>query len=217
MAAPDLEKHIVALTNSAKVVLTPLDLTQPLCGARMKGFPLLHLLDVMEREQRNGRSLADAWRASLPEAIRPNTERRAITSVSWMPLEYYFHGVAFAARELHGAGARGAMYLGHATASADIGAFFRFVLALASPSSVLGLSGRFWKSYFDVSSLSVISSSANACVAEVRDWPLRDEASLYEMVGSLVAWMEASRARDVRITRFELLKPGHFVIECSWT
>ena len=195
--------------------LTAIDFHKPLSGARMKGFPLLHLLNAMD--QARGPGLADAWRATLPEALRANTDRRAVTSVAWIPIEYYFHGVGWLARELYGEGVRHAMRVGHQTAAADIGAFFRFVLAMASPSTVLSLSGRFWKSYFDQSTLTVTSSSAGQCVAEVRDWPLRDEVSLHEMAGSLVAWMEASRAKDVRMTRFELLGPGHFVLGCSWT
>lgn len=214
MATAELDQRIVKLQHPPGLTLRQIDLSQPLCGARMKGFPLLHLLDAMDA---GGPALAESWRATIPPALRPQTERRAITSVSWIPIEFYFHGVAFAAQALYGEVPKGAMHLGHQTASADIGAFFRFVLSMASPSTVLGLSGRFWKSYFDVSSLQVTSSSPNACVAEVRDWPLRDEASHYEMVGSLVAWMEASRARDVRMKRFELLEPGHFVMECTWS
>jgi hypothetical protein len=215
MPASDVEQRVVPLVQSQPPTLTAIDFEKPLSGARMKGFPLLHLLDAMERAR--GPDLAIAWRATLPEHLRANTDRRAVTSVAWLPIEYYFHGVGFAARELYGEGARHAMRVGHQTAEADIGAFFRFVLSMASPATVLSLSGRFWKGYFDQSTLTVISSSSGQCVAEVRDWPLRDEVSLHEMAGSLVAWMEASRAKDVRMTRFELLAPGHFVLGCSWT
>lgn len=215
MAPQDLAQRIVELTRPAGVPSAPIDLSKPLSGAQMKGFPLLHLLDVLE--QARGGALADAWRATLPEAFRAKTERRAITSVSWLPIELYFHGVAWTGATLHGDRLRGSSIVGYQTASADIGAFFRFILSMASPTTVLGLSGRFWKSYFDVSTLTVTATGDRGCLAEVRDWPLRDDASLYEMVGSLVAWMEASRARDVRMTRFELLAPGNFVMECAWS
>lgn len=215
MPAADLEQRVVQLSQPVGITLAPLDLTRPLCGAKMKGFALLHLFDSMVAAR--GEPFVEAWRATLPEAQRALTERRAITSVSWIPLEYYFHAVAFVARELSGEGPRHAMRIGHEMASVDIGAFFRFVLSMASPATVLGLSGRFWKSYFDVSSLTVLSSTATSVVAEVKDWPLRDVVSLHEMAGSLVAWMEASRARDVKLTRFELVAPGHFLLHASWT
>lgn len=214
MSADDVEQRVVPLTLGAGLTLSPIDLSAPLCGARMKGFPLLHLLDAMDKR---GPQLAERWRSSVPEQLRAQTERRAVTSVAWIPIEFYFHGVGYLARELHGEGPRNAMRVGHETASADIGAFFRFILSMASPATVLGLSGRFWKSYFDVSSLSVTPRTSDECVAVVRDWPLHDEVSLHEMAGSLVAWMEASRARDVRMTRFELLGPGHFTLECRWS
>lgn len=214
MPTEDVESRVVLLTNPSNVTLRPIDLSQPLCGAKMKGFPLLHLLDAMEKAR--GPTLVDAWRATVPEQLLEQTQRRAVTSVSWLPMEFYFHGVAFAARELFGPGERHAMRIGHQTAAADIGAFFGFVLSMASPATVLSLSGRFWKSYFDRSTLKVIASTASSCTAEVSDWPLPDVESLHEMAGSLVAWMEASRARDVKFSRFELLGPGHFVLDATW-
>ena len=214
MPATDVEQRVVQLITPAGTVFAPLDLTRPLCGAKMKGFALLHLFDSMVAAR--GEAMVNAWRATLPEAQRGLTERRTITSVSWIPVEYYFHAVAFVARELYGPDVRHALRVGHEMASADISAFFRFVLSMASPSTVLGLSGRFWKSYFDVSSLTVLSSTPTSVVAEVKDWPLRDEVSLHEMAGSLIAWMEASRARDVKMTRFELVAPGHFVLHAHW-
>ncbi len=214
MAAPDIETRVVPLTVPAGLVLAPIDLGRPLSGARMKGFPLLHLFEVMGRSP--DPSALERWRESLPEAHRAATDRRAITSITWLPIEYYFHAVAFAARALYGDGARHALRVGQDLARADIGAFFRFVLAMASPATVLNLSGRFWRSYFDVSSLTVTSQAARECTVEVRDWPLRDEVSLHELGGSLVAWMEASRAGDVRLERFELLEPGRLLVGCRW-
>ncbi len=213
MPVSDVEQRVAPLVAPPGLTLSPIDLGQPMCGARMKGFPLLHLLDAMESTRKD---LAQAWRATVPEALRGQTERRAITSVSWLPIEFYFHGVAFFSRELHGEGAAHATRIGHRMAAADINAFFRAVLSIASPTTVLGLSGRFWRSYFEVSTLTVVSKGENQCVAEIKNWPLNDQVSPHEMAGSLVAWMEASRARDVRLTRFEMLAPGHFVLGCSW-
>jgi len=208
----ELDQRVAPLGNPTGQKFTPVDPARP-SGAKMKGFPLLHLLDLMDQR---GPQVAAAWRATLPEALRASTERSALTSVSWVPVEFYFHGVTFLSQQ-QGAGARGALCVGHHTASQDIGAFFRFVLAMTSPATVLGLSGRFWKSYFDRSSLHVLSSTPTSVVVEARDWPLSDEHSLYEMAGSLVAWMEASRARNVCMPRLELTKPGILLIEANWS
>lgn len=212
MVPGDLEQRIAILSNPHGLPFTPLT-GEPRSGAKMKGFPLIHLLDVMDAE---GPGVADEWRATLPETVRAATERRSITSVAWIPFEFYFHGVGWLAQR-RGKGARGAMEIGHLTASRDIGAFFRFVLAFASPSTVVSLSGRFWKSYFDRSTLNVVSSTPTSCVVEIRDWPLGDEASVHEMAGSLVAWMEAGRAKNMRLTQFERADASTFRLAAEWS
>lgn len=206
-----LNDRIAPLTNPSGHRFTPVDVGAP-CGAKMKGFPLLHLLQLMDA---TGPEVANTWRATLPAAARPQTERQSITAVGWLPIELYFHGVDWLART-HQGGVRGAIDIGHQSANKDIGAFFRIAMSFTSPATVMNVSGRFWKSYFDRSSLHVTNSGPNSCAAEVRDWPLRDEASLHEMAGSLVAWMEATRVTNVRMHRFELTKPGLFSLEVSW-
>ncbi|HEY0881260.1 MAG TPA: hypothetical protein VGD87_07010 [Archangium sp.] len=203
--------RIAPFSNPTNIRFTPVDLTK-LSGAKMKGFPLLHLLDLM---QTHGADTATRWRDTVPEALRPQTERAAITSVSWIPMEFYFHGVEWLAREKYG-GVRGALVIGHDAAKRDIGAFFRMVMSLTSPATILGFSGRFWRSYFDTSTLQLNKTTGNSVSAEIRDWPLRDETSLHEMCGSLVAWLEASRAPNVRMHRFEITRPGTLSLEISW-
>lgn len=210
MGSP-LQDRIAPLSNPSGHRFSPVDVSAP-CGAKMKGFPLLHLLQLMDA---TGPEVAGTWRASLPAAVRPQTERQAITSVAWLPIELYFHGVDWLART-HFGGVRGALDIGHQSANKDIGAFFRLAMSLTSPTTVMGVSGRFWKSYFDRSTLHVTNSGPNSCSAEVRDWPLGDEASLHELGGSLVAWMEATRVANVRMHRFELTKPGLLSFEVSW-
>jgi hypothetical protein len=208
----DLDQRIATLTNPTGLAFKPIDTGAP-CGKKMKGFPLLHLLKVMEQQ---GPDVAARWRATLPEAVRPQTERKALTSVAWVPVEYYFSGVAWLAQERSGK-PRGAIALGHAAASDDIGSFFRFVLSGISPATVLSLSGRFWRSYFDFGALVVSSATTHSCIAEVREWPLLDEAAFHEIAGSMVAWMEASRGRDARLTRLELADRTTLVMHASWT
>ncbi len=210
--AAELEQRVATLGNTAGVTFTPVDPARP-SGAKMKGFPLLHLLNLMDER---GPRHAEEWRATLPEALRAQTERRSVTSVAWIPVEFYFHGVDWLARRDYG-GMRGAMQVGHHTATQDIGSFFRFIMAMTSPSTVLGLSGRFWKSYFDQSSLNLLDSTPVSCAAEIRNWPLPDMTSLYEMAGSLIAWAEASRARDVRVTTLDVVRPGVLLLEMKWS
>jgi hypothetical protein len=206
-----LSDRVPLLSNPRGVRFEPVDVTRP-SGAHMKGFPLLHLLELMDQQ---GPGVATAWREALPPAARAQAERKNVTSVAWLPVELYFHGVEWLARSRFG-GPRGGLEAGHFTATQDIGAFFRVAMAFTSPPLVLGVSGRFWKSYFDKSSLHVLASTPTSCTAEVRDWPLRDETSLHEVTGSLVAWMEASRAKDVHIERMELVSRGTLAIDCSW-
>ena len=108
------------------------------------------------------------------------------------------------------------MGVGYDAASKDIGAFFRVVMKFASPTMSMQLSGRFWRSYFDKSSLHIVSSTAVSCSLEVRGWPLRDEHSLHEVCGSLMAWMTASRANEVRVSRFELTAADAFAMDAAW-
>jgi hypothetical protein len=208
----ELLERIAPLSNPSGIVFRPIDLLK-LSGAKMKGFSLLHLLDLMDS---HGPETANAWRATMPEDQRAFTMREAITAVSWLPMEYYFHGVAWLAHEKYG-GVRGALLLGQDGARRDIGAFFRMVMSFTSPVTILGFSGRFWRSFFDTSTLLLNKSTGNSVSAEIRDWPLPDEASLHEMCGSLVTWMEASRATDVRVQHFEAVRPGVFALELTWS
>lgn len=63
MPVGDLERCVARLSNPRGVPLTPIELNQ-LSGAKMKGFPLLHLLDVFDAAPKPG--LAAEWRATLP-------------------------------------------------------------------------------------------------------------------------------------------------------
>jgi hypothetical protein len=210
----DLLERVVPLANPQGLPLPKVDPASP-CGARMKGFAVLHLLEHIE--QRHGAAAVDAWRATLPSALARTTDKRAVTSVGWLPVEVYFSAVRWLVDTHHGGDVREGLRVGHAMASRDINAFFRTVMGFTSPTTVLSLSGRFWKSYFDHSSLHVLASTNTSVYAEVRGWPLGDACSLHEVAGSLVAWMEASRAKDVRITRCELTAPGTLRIDAAWS
>ena len=205
------DESVVPLTNPTQTPFVPVDVSKQ-CGANMKGFALMHLFHIMESIDP---SLPDEWRKNIPERQRASVEKRALTSTAWLPIEFYFHGVNWLAHRLSNS-SRGAVDLGCQIASRDIGAFFRFVMSMASPATVLMLSGRFWRSYFDQSTMHATLVGNDGALCEVRDWPLRDETSPHEMAGSMIAWIEASRAKDVRISRLEVTAPGHFTFAVRW-
>lgn len=210
--AVDLDQRVAPLHDTTGLPFVPVDVSRP-CGGTMKGFALLHLLDSMDAI---GPGTVDAWRDTLPLAARAATDRKIITSVAWIPVEYYFDAVTWLTRRQN-VGPRGALSLGHEMASRDIGAFFRFVLGFTTPSTVVTLSGRFWKSYFSLSTLRVTDATDRGCLAHIEGWPLQDEVSAHELAGSLVAWMEASRAKDVRISRFERKNKTDYTLFAEWS
>lgn len=209
----DVEGRVAALTGVTQFPRTPFNLNT-LCGANMKGFSVLHIIDLMAEQ--GGQAMVDAWRATLPEALRQRVERRALTSVGWTPVELYYSAVAHLTNHRTPGSPRGAIWVGHTATLRDIGAFFRAVMKIASPSTVLKLSGRFWRSYFDTSSLTVTGQTPTSCTAEIRDWPLTDETSAHETAGALVAWMESGRCNDFRLTKFELISARTFAFRAEW-
>lgn len=205
--------RVAPFANPRGFQLKPIDLTQ-LSGAKMKGFSLLQLIATIEAE--HGPEVIEAWRASVPTAQQAQVDRRAVTSVAWMPVEYYYHLAGWVIDAKHQGDARVALDLGAAVATREINAFFRMVLRFTTPSMVMSLSGRVWRSYFDRGELAIVEARDGFVHTEVRDWPMNDLVSMHEMTGSLLRWMEASRAKDVKLERFELLAPGCFRVDARW-
>lgn len=202
---------VAPMTNPAGVEWRALDVAS-LCGAQMKGFAILHLMEVMDRDDP---ALWDEWRSLWPAQHQLALQRRAVSPSVWLPMEYYFHGVGWLA-ERRG-GVREAIAIGHEITEADISTFFRFVASMASPATVLALAPRFWRSYFDHSTVHVTPVGTQSAVVEIRDWPLLNDAvSLHELAGSFFAFSDASRAKDLRVTRVELTRPGQFTFALSW-
>lgn len=207
-----LLSRIALLEVERGAPLVPLGNT--LSGAKVKGFTLVHLVAFMEK---NNPQWYSQWRSGLPKAWQQETEKMAFTSVSWLPIEYYSSGIDWLARNTGSKTPLEAAQLGFTMAKLDIGLIFRVALSVASPAYVMLLSGRFWKSYFDTSQLVVVSSTKSSVVAEVQQWPLALESSFYELAGSLVAWMEASRANDVHITKLRWTAKATLHIEATWS
>lgn len=202
-----MSAEIPTLKLGPGVQLAPVDFTKK-SGVNLKGFALEALCNVAA--ERFGADVVESWKKLA------GVDLRAVTATAWFPLEYYYHLIEhLVTQRLHG-DARGASEIGATTAKQEINAFFRFVLGFTTPTMVLGISSRFWRSYYDKTELKVVTSSANGVHVEVRDWPLMSEAVAYELAGSLSAWMEASRAKNVAITHLEYVSPGVLRVDASW-
>jgi hypothetical protein len=204
---------VAAFTNPRGFALAPIELSR-LSGSKMKGFALVQLIATIEAE--HGREVVDAWRSSLTPAHQALVEARAVTSVAWVPVEFYYHLAGFVIDAKHGGDVRQAIDLGAAVASREINAFFRMVLNFTTPSMVMSLSGRFWRSYYDGGELAIVEARDRFVHGEVRGWAMADLVSMHEMAGSLVRWMQSSSAKDVKLERFELVAPGCFRVDATW-
>ncbi|MGV3620183.1 MAG: hypothetical protein ACO1OB_05175 [Archangium sp.] len=202
-----MSANVPTLVVAPGVQLAPVDFKKK-SGVNLKGFSLEALCTVAS--ERFGADIVENWK-TLAEV-----DLRAVTATAWFPLEYYYHLVEYlVTRRLHG-DTRAAAEIGAITAKKEINAFFRFTLGFTTPSMVLGISARFWRSYYDKTELKVVSSTSNSVHAEIRDWPLMSEPVAYELAGALTAWMEASRAKNVTVTRLEFVSNGVLRIDATW-
>ncbi len=176
------------------------DVEKP-CGVHVKGFAVLGLLKHLE--QTYGAEPVAEYVASLPLTMREPLEKKLVLPVSWVPVEMYFAGVHWAIDRFHHGDPTAARALGKATASKDIGLFFKAVLGFTSPAMVLGISGRFWRSYYDRGELVVATRDKGVVHGEIRDWPLPDAVVGNELGGSFLAYLEHSRAKDVQIVSID--------------
>lgn len=210
----DVVSRVSPLEPSPTVPRVGPDPTTP-CGARIKAFAFMHLLDWVEATW--GAGAVASWVETLPDAVRPQADRRTLTPVAWVSLDLYHHLTTFIVGRFMGGDPRRGLVLGYVGALRDINAFYRAAIGLASPAFVLTLSGRTWRTYYDFGALKVVAKASGGCTAEVTGWPFSDPVTWYELCGGLVAWMDASRARDMRLTRLEETAPGTLRIEAAWS
>lgn len=204
MASDD---RIAKLTVAPGVTLAPVDLNVK-SGVNLKGFSLLALCEVAT--ERFGAPFVDAWKQ------RVGVDLRTVTAASWFPLEYYYHLLEHCVTEQLGGDPSRGVELGVLTARREINAFFRFVLAFTTPSMVLGLSARFWRSYYDKTDLVIVERRGDSLRAEIRGWPLMNAAAAYELSGAMFAWLESSRAKNIRLTKLECTAPGLLTLDAQW-
>jgi hypothetical protein len=201
------DERIAKLTVAPGVKLGPIDLSVK-SGVNLKGFSLQALCEVVS--ERFGAAFVDAWKQ------KADVDLRAVTATTWFPLEYYYHLIEHCVAVQYGGDASRAVELGVLTAKREINAFFRFVLAFTTPSMVLGLSARFWRSYYDKTDLVIVETKGDSLRAEIRGWPLMNAAAAYEVSGAMFAWLESSRAKNVRLTKLEFTAPGLLSLHASW-
>jgi hypothetical protein len=186
-----------------------------LTGSHCKGFTVRHMLEVMQ--QLHGHEAVLAFCQTLPKPMADPILSNTVLPIAWLPLETYFLGVRFMVERFHGGDPKAAIALGKQIARADIGAFFRVALSVASPNLVVGLSSRFFRNYYDRGVLEVVGSEPGHLTGRISGWPLTDAVTIHEFAGGLLAWCEASRGKDVRLERVEVIAPETFEVEVRFS
>lgn len=181
------------------------ELSRP-CGGKAKGFTVTGILDQV-RAKYGPQVVADFVR-TLPEEHRVPIENKLLLPSSWVPMELYFSVVQYLVDHLHGGDAKSAIELGRWSAAENIGTFFKAVLAFTSPAMVISLSGRFWKSYYDVGELKVVVNEPGRVVGELSQWPFDDEVTVNELGGSFLAYLEKSRGKNPQLVEAGPVSPG---------
>ena len=199
-AIPELEVPV-------GVQLAPVDVTKP-SGVRIKAFSLLALEEVTTAKF--GAGVVAEWRKSVA------FDFASMTATAWIPVEYRYHLVEFLVARYFDGDPHRASELGSLVGKKEINGFFRFVMQFTSPSLVLGMSSRFWRSYYDRSEFAVVESGPGFVHAEIRDWPLTNAAVAYELAGALREWLLASRANDLKVVRLAWVKQGLLRLESVW-
>lgn len=172
------------------------DLSKP-CGGKAKGLTVTGILGNIAAK--HGQAVVDDFAATLPEEWRTPISKNLLLPSSWVPMELYFTAVQFLVDRFHRGDPKAALQIGHDAAAENIGAFFKAVLSFTSPAMVITMSGRFWKSYYDVGELKAVVNEKDRVVGELSRWPYDDEVTVNELAGSFLAYLEHSRGRDVKL------------------
>ncbi len=173
-----------------------------LLGGKARGFTVINMLAYLK--EKYGEIAMNEFVASLPEAMRQPIADRQVLAVSWVPIEMYYAGVQFMVRRYHGNHPFAARAIGHALASKDIGVIYRAALSFMTPAMIINLSGRFWSNYFDRGALKALKTEPGRVSGVLDHWPYTDDVTANEIGGSLMAWLEHCRAKNVALVEMQV-------------
>jgi hypothetical protein len=174
-----------------------------LLGGKARGFTVTNMLAYMK--DKYGQPAVDEFTASLPKQMGDQIASRQVLAVSWVPIEMYYAGVQFMVRRFHGNHPFAARGIGHDLASKDINIIYRAALAFMTPAMIISLSGKFWSGYFDRGQLKVHKAEKGRVWGALEGWPYTDDVTANEIGGSLLAWLEHCRAKNVALVEMQVI------------
>ncbi len=187
--------------------MSPIEKVAPdpekLLGGKARGFTVTNQHAYIK--EKYGVAAYDELVASLPKSMAEPIANRQVLAVSWVPIEMYYAGIQFLVRRFHGGHPFAARGIGHDLASKDIGVIYRAALSFMTPSMIIGLSGRFWSNYFDRGTLKVHKTEPGRVWGALEHWPYTDDITANEIGGSLLAWLEHCRAKNVALVEMQVI------------
>ncbi|NMO16491.1 hypothetical protein HPC49_04170 [Pyxidicoccus fallax] len=177
-------------------------MTAALSGVHYKGFTVQNLLAYVS--ERFGEETARAAVESLSPELRTHTDPRTALAVGWVPVETYFGIVEYVVNHHFEGNATGAQTIGYEVTLRDIHSIFKMVLRFTTPSMVLGMARRMWRSYCDQGEL-VHSEEDGVGVLTLRQFAYQTPVSINELAGGFKAYLECSSAKNPRV---EVIAPA---------
>ncbi|MFT3841556.1 MAG: hypothetical protein QM723_31500 [Myxococcaceae bacterium] len=178
------------------------DPNKPL-GGKARGFTVTNLITYLK--EKYGEAAYEEFVTTLPKSMAEPVANRQVLAVSWVPIEMYYAGIQFMVRRFHGNHPFAARQIGHDLASKDIGVIYRAALSFMTPAMIIGLSGRFWSNYFDRGALKIHKTEPGRVSGALEGWPYTDDVTANEIGGSLLAWLEHCRAKNVALVEMQVM------------
>ena len=177
-------------------------MTSTLSGVHYKGFTIQNLLAYVH--ERFGEETVRTAVESLPPDLQVHTDLRTTLAVGWVPVETYFGIVQSVVEQHFGGDPAGAQTIGYEVTLRDIHSIFKMVLRFTTPSMVLGMARRMWRSYCDQGEL--LHGDENGLdVLTLRQFTYQTPVSLNELAGGFRAYLECSSAKNPRV---EVIDPA---------
>lgn len=165
---------------------------------RVKGIAFRSVLRALE--QQAGADTLNRAYERMDEGPRDALRYGSLVASSWYPISWYrsmWRGVLAASPGVP----RLAWRLGREAALMDMRGIYRLVFVLIEPSTVLSLSPRLFRNYYDTGEVIVRASSATSAQVEWRGCSGFDRAMWHEVFGSAEAFLELAGAKgcDLRL------------------